>query len=229
MRQTSRSLLWFAPILIFVMAVFFASIPWLKDLDDAVTLSITSAAGVFVMLWGGFVATRMERDLDEVQLAGQRFAEAKGAAGGILVTFLLLLPTPVVDWVADNLLLMTTGSGETPERDTVYFGMMFGMVLLIVMQALGTVVTNAIWNRRIGGKREMESDLDMNNRIRVLRAEKGWSQAELAERVHVSRNSINAVENGKFDPSLPLAFRIADAFELKIEDVFLREDRPGPA
>ena len=69
----------------------------------------------------------------------------------------------------------------------------------------------------------------MNNRIRVLRAEKGWSQAELAERVQVSRNSINAVENGKFDPSLPLAFRIADVFELKIEDVFLREDRPQPA
>ena len=63
----------------------------------------------------------------------------------------------------------------------------------------------------------------MKNRIRVLRAEKGWSQAELAEKVGVSRNSINAVENGKFDPSLPLAFRIVDLFELKIEDVFLRE------
>lgn len=63
----------------------------------------------------------------------------------------------------------------------------------------------------------------MKNRIRVLRAEKGWSQAELAQRVKVSRNSINAVENGKFDPSLPLAFRIADAFGLRIEDVFLRE------
>lgn len=64
----------------------------------------------------------------------------------------------------------------------------------------------------------------MKNRIRVLRAEKGWTQAELAERVHVSRNSINAVENGKFDPSLPLAFRIADVFGLQIEDVFLREE-----
>jgi putative transcriptional regulator len=63
----------------------------------------------------------------------------------------------------------------------------------------------------------------MKNRIRVLRAEKGWSQAELAEKVGVSRNSINAVENGKFDPSLPLAFRIVELFELKIEDVFLRE------
>ena len=66
-------------------------------------------------------------------------------------------------------------------------------------------------------------DIDMKNRIRVLRAEKGWSQAELAEKVGVSRNSINAVENGKFDPSLPLAFRIVELFELKIEDVFLRE------
>lgn len=63
----------------------------------------------------------------------------------------------------------------------------------------------------------------MKNRIRVLRAEKGWSQAELAEKVGVSRNSINAVENGKFDPSLPLAFRIVELFGLKIEDVFLRE------
>ena len=69
----------------------------------------------------------------------------------------------------------------------------------------------------------MDPDLDMKNRIRVLRAEKGWSQAELAEKVGVSRNSINAVENGKFDPSLPLAFRIVELFELKIEDVFLRE------
>ena len=64
----------------------------------------------------------------------------------------------------------------------------------------------------------------MKNRIRVLRAEKGWSQAELAERVKVSRNSINAVENGKFDPSLPLAFRIAEVFGLPVEQIFLREE-----
>jgi putative transcriptional regulator len=69
----------------------------------------------------------------------------------------------------------------------------------------------------------MDPGLHMKNRIRVLRAEKGWSQAELAKKVGVSRNSINAVENGKFDPSLPLAFRIVEVFELKIEDVFLRE------
>jgi putative transcriptional regulator len=70
----------------------------------------------------------------------------------------------------------------------------------------------------------MDPDLAMKNRIRVLRAEKGWSQAELAEKVGVSRNSLNAVENDKFDPSLPLAFRIAELFGLRIEDVFLREE-----
>jgi putative transcriptional regulator len=70
----------------------------------------------------------------------------------------------------------------------------------------------------------MDPDLAMKNRIRVLRAEKGWSQAELAEKVGVSRNSLNAVENDKFDPSLPLAFRIAELFGIKIEDVFLREE-----
>lgn len=63
----------------------------------------------------------------------------------------------------------------------------------------------------------------MKNKIRMLRAERRWSQAELAERVGVSRNSINSIENGHFDPSLPLAFAIADAFECAIEDVFERD------
>lgn len=64
----------------------------------------------------------------------------------------------------------------------------------------------------------------MKNHIRALRKDRGWSQAELARRVLVSRNSINAVENGKFDPSLPLAFRIAQVFELAIEQVFDAQD-----
>ena len=60
----------------------------------------------------------------------------------------------------------------------------------------------------------------MKNRIRVLRAENRWSQADLADRVGVSRQAINAVETEKHDPSLLLAFNIAEAFGLKIEDVF---------
>ena len=60
----------------------------------------------------------------------------------------------------------------------------------------------------------------MKNRIRVLRAERKWSQAELGERIGVSRNSVNAIENGRHDPSLPLAFRIAKQFDLPIDQVF---------
>ncbi|NML06818.1 helix-turn-helix transcriptional regulator [Sphingomonas sp. G-3-2-10] len=60
----------------------------------------------------------------------------------------------------------------------------------------------------------------MKNRLKVLRAERDWSQAELGGRLGVSRQAVNAIETGKYDPSLPLAFRIARLFDLKIEDVF---------
>ena len=61
----------------------------------------------------------------------------------------------------------------------------------------------------------------MRNRLRELREMMGWSQAVLAERLEVSRQTVNALETGKYDPSLPLAFRIARLFSLHIEDVFL--------
>ncbi len=60
----------------------------------------------------------------------------------------------------------------------------------------------------------------MNNRLRVLRAERSWSQAELAGRLGVSRQTVNAVETGKYDPGLPLAFKVARLFEQRIEDIF---------
>jgi putative transcriptional regulator len=63
----------------------------------------------------------------------------------------------------------------------------------------------------------------MKNRLKVLRAERDWSQQDLAERLKVSRQSVNAIETGKYDPSLPLAFRISDVFDLSIEEIFLRE------
>lgn len=63
----------------------------------------------------------------------------------------------------------------------------------------------------------------MKNRLKVLRAERDWSQGDLAERLQVSRQSVNAIETGKYDPSLPLAFRIADLFGLPIEDIFLKD------
>lgn len=60
----------------------------------------------------------------------------------------------------------------------------------------------------------------MNNRLRLLRAERGWTQTDLADALEVSRQTIHSLETGKYDPSLPLAFRIARLFGCKIEDVF---------
>ena len=64
----------------------------------------------------------------------------------------------------------------------------------------------------------------MKNRLRVLRAERAWSQADLAAKLEVSRQTVNAVETGKYDPSLPLAFKIARLFELAIEQIFSDEE-----
>ena len=63
----------------------------------------------------------------------------------------------------------------------------------------------------------------MKNRLRILRAERSWSQADLAERLEVSRQSVNAIETGKFDPSLPLAFKLARLFNTTIEAIFTDE------
>ena len=60
----------------------------------------------------------------------------------------------------------------------------------------------------------------MNNRLKVLRAGRDWSQQDLADKLEVSRQSVNAIETGRYDPSLPLAFRIAELFALPIEEVF---------
>lgn len=61
----------------------------------------------------------------------------------------------------------------------------------------------------------------MKNRLKDLRTERNWTQADLAQRVRVSRQTVNAIEQGKFDPSLPVAFRLARLFNLKIEEIFI--------
>lgn len=67
----------------------------------------------------------------------------------------------------------------------------------------------------------------MKNRLRVLRAEADWTQAQLAEKVGVSRQAIIAIENGKYDPALPLAFKLARAFGKTVEEAFIWEEREG--
>ena len=67
----------------------------------------------------------------------------------------------------------------------------------------------------------------MKNRLKVLRAERNWSQGDLAQQLEVSRQSVNAIETGKFDPSLPLAFKLARLFERPIEEIFEDSEAAG--
>ena len=73
----------------------------------------------------------------------------------------------------------------------------------------------------------MRMSADVKNRLKVLRAERDWSQAELGGRLGVSRQAVNAIETGKYDPSLPLAFRIARLFSIPIEEIFDDEGGGG--
>ena len=88
-------------------------------------------------------------------------------------------------------------------------------------------LAQAVWrSRRRGGAARRRgasvgSALRMNNQVRELRGEQGWSQADLAERLEVSRQTVNAIETGKYDPSLPLAFKIAKLFGCPIESIFV--------
>ena len=66
----------------------------------------------------------------------------------------------------------------------------------------------------------IDKEYPMKNRLKVLRAERSWSQAELGERLDVSRQAVNAIETGKYDPSLPLAFKLSRLFGMKIEEIF---------
>jgi putative transcriptional regulator len=80
----------------------------------------------------------------------------------------------------------------------------------------------------MSGRRDSDEAVQaMKNRLKVLRAERDWSQAELGGRLGVSRQAVNAIETGKHDPSLPLAFRIARLFDLRIEEVFDDEQGNG--
>src|SRR5689334_24604426 len=88
------------------------------------------------------------------------------------------------------------------------------------MGTLGVAAHGGAVGRRGRGP---EPAVPMTNRVRELRSERGWSQGALGEQLGVSRQTVNAIETGKYDPSLPLAFKIAGLFELRIEEIFTPE------
>lgn len=147
MKKTNRSLWWFAPIPI-VMAVFFTSVPWLKELDDAVVTSVAVACSLSVMAWAIFVSTRVERGLDEVQQASQRFGMRYGTTAGSFAFALLLMLPPFKDFATAFVIEFgNPGPGMTVDRSVVVFAMMLGFMGVSLLQLIGITVMTAIWWR----------------------------------------------------------------------------------
>lgn len=145
MKKIRRNLLWFAPIPI-VMAAFFASLPWTKGMDDAVLRSITVGCSLFVMAWAIFVSTRVERGLDEVQQASNRFGTRYGMTAGTFAFALLLMLPPFREFATAFVIEYgNPGPGMTVDRSVVVFAMMLGFMGVSLLQMIGMIVMTAIW------------------------------------------------------------------------------------
>ncbi len=144
--KAGRCALWFSPIVIVPVAVF-ASIPWLKQQNDAVALGIAAAASIFVMGYSFFLTARVNSRLDEVEIAGQRFANTKGMTIGTVAAVLVMLFPPLMNALVD--LASTIGAGS-PEK-AIRLGITIGFMLVVILQLLGTVAVAIWWGRRLGG------------------------------------------------------------------------------
>lgn len=144
--KIGRCALWFSPIVIVPIAVF-TSIPWLKQQNDAIALGIAAAASIFVMGYSLFLTARVNRRLDEVEIAGQRFANTKGMTIGTVAAVLVMLFPPLMNVLVD--LANTIGAGS-PEK-AIRLGITIGFMLVVILQLLGTVAVAIWWGRRLGG------------------------------------------------------------------------------
>jgi hypothetical protein len=150
----ARIALWFSPIVI-VTTVFAVAMPWLKQQSLVVIEVVSAVASILVMGYGLFLAMRLERGLDEVQVASQGFAYAKGWVwGGVATGFLLMVP-PVMNGLVDLVHALVNALG-TPSPDmanqaAVRAAFFCGFALVMLMQSLGFVVASLVWWRRMGG------------------------------------------------------------------------------
>ncbi len=147
------ALLWYSPAVIVVVG-FFAALPWLVQQNDTFVLALTAAASIFVMGYGLFISHRLQRHLDEVQIASQGFASSRGFVWGAMATILLLIPPPVTNWLIDLANMLSTGSPDMSDRGAVRLALFFGLILVVFIQSVALIAASAIWQRRMGGMRE---------------------------------------------------------------------------
>jgi hypothetical protein len=140
-----RIALWLSPAALVVVA-FFAAMPWLKTLDDVIVTLISAAAAIFVMGYAVFLAARVNRRLDEVEIAGQRFATTQGWMIGCVAAVVVMLFPPALNALADLANAIAMGSPDKAVR----LGIVIGFMMVVILQTLGVVAVSFWWGRRIG-------------------------------------------------------------------------------
>lgn len=145
--KIARCTLWFAPIII-VPAALLASLPWLKEQDNAISLGISAAVTIFVMSYAIFLSTRVNRRLDEVEIAGQRFAQTKGMTIGWIAAGLVMIVPPAMNGLVE---LATTIGDGSPDR-SVRVGFVIGVMLVILLQTLAMAAGSVWWGRQLRGR-----------------------------------------------------------------------------
>lgn len=147
MRSLDRNLWWYLPPVV-VVGVFFGSLPWLKEADDGLVSLAATAASLSVIVWAILLSLRVERSLDEVQRASQRFAVRYGMTAGTMAFALLLMVAPFKDFATAFVIAYgKPGPGMTVDRSVVVFAMMLGFIGVTLLQLVGTLVMTAIWWR----------------------------------------------------------------------------------
>ena len=151
--KIGRRALLISPVVIVVVG-FFAVLHWLKPQNVTFVLVLTAVFSIFVMGYTSFIARRVQRTLDEVQIASQGFASFRGYSWGAGATVLLLMLPPVTNWLIGLANMLSTGSPDRSNRASVQLALSFGFILVVLMQMVCTIVASAIWQRRMGGTRE---------------------------------------------------------------------------
>ncbi len=141
-------LLWFVPIVLVAGTVTLLK-PWLRQQDPALSFTVTAVAAVFVMGYSVYIASRMQRRMDEVEVAGQGFATRYGWTWGGIATMVLLMIPPLMDGLVNLVNLQATGSAETLSRRAVRLAFVYGACLVVLVQLVCVMVASLVWGRRM--------------------------------------------------------------------------------
>lgn len=151
--NAGRAALWLSPVVL-VVVTFFAAIPWLKEQDDTLVLTLTGVLAASVIGYGMFLSQRIQGHMDEVQIASQGYASSRAAGWGAGAAGLVLLLPPVTNRLIDLATTLSSSASSAPDRGAVHVALALGVVLCVLLQVMANIVASMIWQRRMGQTQE---------------------------------------------------------------------------